>query len=132
MSLGAGVLARFCVVGSLGFGVDAALTLLLTQAAGWNPAPSRLVAFLIAATVTWALNRRFTFRSTLGVSTWTPYVLFTSIGAAINIVVFLGWIWVTSDRAVSVFTGVALGSASALVFNFFAAKAIFAEPNVSR
>lgn len=123
-----GMLARFCVVGGIGFLVDSSSTLLLTQTLAWHPLTARLGAFLIAATATWSLNRRFTFRSSRGTSTWVPYVLFTSVGAAINVGVFLGWVWLTGRGAVSILTGVALGSAAALGFNFIVSKMIFVGP----
>lgn len=126
-----GVLARFCAVGTVGFAVDSSFTLLLTQTLAWDPFPARLCAFLIAATATWSLNRRFTFRSSRGASTWAPYVLFTSVGAAVNVGVFLGWVWLAGDGALSVFTGVALGSIAALGFNFVVSKMIFAGPDAS-
>lgn len=131
MTMGWGMLARFCVVGTIGFAVDSSLTLLLTQTLAWNPFPARLCAFLVAATATWSLNRRFTFRSSRGASTWAPYVLFTSVGAAINVGIFLGWVWLAGDGALSVFTGVALGSVAALGFNFVVSRMIFAGPDVS-
>lgn len=126
-----GVFARFCVVGGIGFVVDSSLTLLLTQSLALHPLTARLGAFLIAATATWSLNRRFTFKSSRGTSTLAPYVFFTGVGAAINIGVFLGWVWLTGHGAVSVFTGVALGSVAALGFNFIVSKMIFAAPDVS-
>lgn len=50
---------RFGVVGATGFGIDAAVLAGLRAAAGAYL--GQIVAFLVAAVVTWALNRRWTF-----------------------------------------------------------------------
>jgi len=122
---GAGAFARFCAVGVVGFAVDAGLTLALTQTAGWQPLPGRVVAFVIAATVTWTLNRRFTFRSDKGAATWAPYVALTAIGAGINVGTYMAWLWLAGEDASSILVGVALGSVVALGFNFAASRALF-------
>lgn len=125
MSSGVGAFARFCAVGVVGFIVDAGMTLALTQTAGWQPLPGRVLAFVIAATVTWTLNRRFTFRSAKGAATWAPYVALTSIGAGINVGTYMAWLWLAGEGASSILAGVALGSVIALGFNFVASRAIF-------
>lgn len=53
----------FLVVGVIGFVVDAGLTMLLSSAGGLSPYAARIPAVLCAATTTWLLNRRHTFRS---------------------------------------------------------------------
>jgi len=125
VSSGVGAFARFCAVGVVGFVVDAGVTLALTQIAGWQPLPGRVLAFVIAATVTWTLNRRFTFRSEKGASTWAPYVALTGIGAGINVGTYMAWLWLAGEAASSILTGVALGSIVALGFNFVTSRAIF-------
>jgi putative flippase GtrA len=125
VSVGLGAFARFCAVGVVGFVVDAGLTLALTQMAGWQPLPGRVLAFLVAATVTWSLNRRFTFRSDKGAATWAPYVALTAVGAGINVGTYMAWLWLAGQSAVNLLVGVALGSVAALGFNFVASRAIF-------
>ena len=71
-------------------------TLLLNVAAGLAPLTARVVAFIIAATGTWALNRQYTFRSSAGVSSWAPYVVLTGVGALVNIGIY--WAWVALYR----------------------------------
>jgi putative flippase GtrA len=113
---------RFCLVGGVGFIVDAGLTLLITQGFGLSPVLSRAVAFASAASVTWALNSRFTFRSRGGLGSWMPYVLSTSIGALVNGGIYLLWLHLAGRTAAQILVGVALGSAVALVFNFTIAR----------
>jgi len=125
VSSGFGAFARFCLVGVVGFVVDAGVTLVLTQAAGWPPLTGRIFAFVIAATVTWSLNRRFTFRSERGASSWGPYVMLTGVGAGINVGAYMAYLWLAGESGVNILTGVALGSVAALAFNFFASQAIF-------
>ena len=125
MSFGVEAFARFCAVGVVGFVVDAGVTLALTQTAGWQPLPGRVLAFVLAATVTWALNRRFTFRSKAGAATWAPYVALTGVGAAINVGTYMAWLWFAGEDASSILVGVALGSVVALGFNFAASRALF-------
>ncbi len=119
---------RFCVVGTVGFVVDSGTTLLLTQIFEYDPYRSRIVAFIIAATATWALNRRFTFRSERGVATWIPYVVVTSIGAGINVGTYVVWLIFVPANAAGILSGIALGSGVALGFNFFVSRRIFASP----
>jgi putative flippase GtrA len=125
MSAARGAFLRFCLVGVVGFGADAGLTLLFTQAAEWPALPSRIAAFLLAATATWLLNRRYTFRSTAGARSWMPYVAATSLGAVINISVYWLWLRTAGESPASILGGVALGSVVALTFNYFASRAIF-------
>ena len=120
-----GAFLRFCVVGVVGFVVDASCTLVLTQVAALSPLPARIASFIVAATVTWGLNRRYTFRSTAGLGSWMPYVLLTSIGALINISVYWTWLAWAGTGALSIVSGVAAGSVAALAFNFLASRKIF-------
>ncbi|WP_161993206.1 GtrA family protein [Lacisediminimonas profundi] len=109
---------RFCLVGGIGFLVDAGLTLWLQQR--WHAAvlESRLLAFVIAATVTWALNRSYTFASTAGAGSWLRYLFLTAAGALINIGLYLAWLTVFGAGSANVLAGVALGSIVAMGFNF--------------
>jgi len=53
---------RFALVGTIGFVVDASVLRLVVAIFAINLYAGRLVSFLAAATVTWLLNRTFTFR----------------------------------------------------------------------
>ena len=119
-----GEFLRFCAVGTLGFIVDAGVTLLLTQLTQWEAFKSRLTAFAVAATLTWLLNRSFTFRTQNGIGTWLPYLAMTGAGAMMNISIYIAWINWVGQSSVQLLLGVGLGSASALGFNFFVSKRV--------
>ena len=111
-------LLRFALVGCVGFVTDAGLTLQL-HALGLGEAPARVLAFLVAATVTWWLNRRFTFQVQAGASSWLRYVVITSVGAAINIACYLGVVHVLGTQPLDLLAGVAVGSVVAMAFNYW-------------
>lgn len=56
-------LLTFAGVGALGFAVDFSLTWSLTRLVGLHPQLSRIIAMLVAMSVTYLLNRNFTFQS---------------------------------------------------------------------
>lgn len=58
-------LARFALVGGLGFLTDAGLLSLFLQV-GIDPFSSRAISILMAMLVTWRLNRAFTFTPSAG------------------------------------------------------------------
>ena len=122
-----GAFLRFCTVGVVGFLVDAGCTLLLSQVAALSPLPARIAAFIVAATITWGLNRRYTFKSMAGLGSWVPYVLLTGVGALINIGVYWTWLAWAGIGYLSIVGGVAAGSVAALSFNFLASRAIFVK-----
>jgi len=116
------MLLRFCLVGTLGFLVDSGVLLFITTAGLGGAGVGRLVSFLIAACVTWALNRRFTFRSRASTKSLGPYVLLTGFGALLNVGVYWLWIAVFGEAPAMLVLGVAAGSIAALAFNFMVSK----------
>ncbi|MGO8952330.1 MAG: GtrA family protein [Rhodomicrobium sp.] len=109
----------FAVVGATGFAVDAG-TLTLLIAAGLSPLFARLPSFLSAATYTWALNRRVTFRdkgSSL-VRQWLHFLAVNSAGGLVNLSVYTFLIWPDGAVTASPVAAAAAGSLSGLVFNF--------------
>lgn len=123
----------FCIVGTVGFVVDSGALLALTQLLGVSPLPGRIPSFLLAATVTWALNRRYTFRAVgRRARSWLQYVLATALGAAINIAIYQLWVTLAGSSPAQLLIGVGLGSICALFFNFAISRYIFAgRPEVS-
>jgi putative flippase GtrA len=118
-------LVRFSVIGALGFVVDAgALALLI--AGGVDLYLARLISFPLAVTVTWYLNRVWSFR---GSATARPareyagYVAVQTVGAAVNFAVYVLSLRLLfaeqPDRAVP---ALALGSAVGLILNYLGAR----------
>lgn len=115
-------LLRFGLVGCVGFVTDAGLTMLLHAKAGLGEALARVLAFIVAATVTWWLNHQFTFQVEGSASSWLRYVAITSIGAAINIACYLGVVRVLGTQPLDLLAGVAVGSIVAMGFNFWVSR----------
>jgi putative flippase GtrA len=121
-------LLRFCVVGSVGFVADAAATMFLTQASELSAFKSRVLAFIFAASITWALNRRYTFGNQSSVATFLPYLLLTSAGAFVNVSVYLIWLRLTSATPTNILLGVGFGSIFALSLNYIISKHLIFRP----
>jgi len=121
---------RFCIVGTIGFVVDAAILLALVSALGADPYAARVVSFLAAASVTWWLNRRFTFAVVARPSgaEWTRYVAFMTLGALANYGAYAIAITVSDFVRANLWLGVALGSVCGLAINFITSRAfVFGE-----
>jgi putative flippase GtrA len=116
----------FSLVGVIGFVVDAATVSLLVQLLHANPYAARLVSFLLAATCTWALNRRVTFSAAQtgrARSQWVRFVGANAFGAIVN---FGTYAWLISVYATARHypaLAVAGGSIAGLFINFTASKA---------
>jgi len=83
-------LCKFMVVGSIGFCIDGGLLTLLMKI-GWEVISARLLSFLMSVTVTWLLNRLWTFRINKSITAHREYAYYFGIqtmGASINISIF--------------------------------------------
>lgn len=111
---------RFCIAGTIGFVVDAGVLELLVRALDASPYVARIGSFVCAATVTWWINRHYTFGSTKAPTRaeWLGYVGLMVGGAAVNYGVFAAYVawWDTGRRML--WLGVALGSVAGLAVNF--------------
>jgi putative flippase GtrA len=126
-----GQMLRFGMVGGIGFLVDAGvLYAMLTW--GLGPYSGRVVSFLVAATVTYILNRSFTFRresrsDNHPAGEWLAYLGLMVIGGLVN--------YGTYAAAVALFEpvhrypviGVALGSIAGMAINFWTSKTMVFE-----
>lgn len=111
---------RFCIVGTLGFVVDSGTLVALAAVSAVGPIAGRFVSFIIAATVTWHFNRRYTFRHQARPDArgWARYVAVTAWGALINLGAYAGWLAVAGASPLQLVIGVAFGSMLALGFNY--------------
>jgi putative flippase GtrA len=88
----------------------------------------RVVLFpiLTAASATWALNRRYTFRSSSGngaLTEWARFVVSQLPGATVNLTVYGVSVYFSPFVAKFPIIGVALGSIAGMLINFVAARA---------
>lgn len=75
----------------------------------------RVLSYILAASVTWWLNARFTFRSP---GRWDFYVATNALGAGINYGVYVAALWLAPALSALPSIAVAAGSAVALLVNF--------------
>ncbi|MDM0021757.1 GtrA family protein [Variovorax saccharolyticus] len=113
----------FAVVGTIGFCVDLGVLYLVAPALGWYG--GRVVSFLAAATVTWALNRVYTFagrRSGGSIAReYLRYLLTMLAGALVNYLTYVLTLhWLEGPLAPAL--GVGFGSIAGLMVNFLTAR----------
>jgi putative flippase GtrA len=120
-------LLRFGAVGVIGFVVDAGVLVILATLASLSPLLARIVSFLIAATVTFVLNQRITFRIGAGfsVARWLSYLATTALGACVNVSIYRLWISRAGTAPADLVLGTAVGSITAMFVNYFASSAVF-------
>lgn len=117
-------LLRFSIVGGMGFLVDAGIVQTLVTVLAWHPIAARIVSFLAAATTTWLLNRRFTFKTTQAAvhREWLIYLTCMLAGGAVNWLVYLAVLQQFPATLTLPWIGVAAGSMAGLGINFLLAK----------
>ncbi|NBC48970.1 MAG: GtrA family protein [Gammaproteobacteria bacterium] len=123
---------RFAVVGALGFGVDALVLTGLVRAGGYGLYEARLLSFAVAVTVTWVLNRRFTFRQRASrdrSSEYGRYFIVQGTGALINLGVYAAVLMAWPVLAAWPVLPLAVGSGAAMVFNFVGSRYFAYCPN---
>lgn len=127
----------FALIGVGGLFVDMAALAVALHLLGLDPYGGRVFSYLMAATFTWYMNRRFTFT---GVSRrgalrqWARFLVANAVGALVNYGVYV-LVLRTGPWAVSAvglwpglftdllpYAGVAAGSVSGLIFNFVLSK----------
>ncbi len=118
------------MVGTIGFATDAAVLTLLVQHLDANAYAARLLSFVVAMTVTWALNRAFTFRTAqpMSVREWLQYAALMALGAAINYGVFAAAYAAWPPARHMPWLAVAAGSLAAMFANFFSMRMLFTSP----
>ena len=123
-------LVLFSLAGVAGFLVDAGIVWVFTRA-GVDPFTAQAVAFTMAVTVTWLLNRRFTFAhhaSPNWLREWLHYVAANSVGAVVNNGVYALLVMTVALFSKEPVLAVAAGSLAGLVFNFTASRTLVFRP----
>lgn len=116
---------RFIIVGAIGFLVDGGILTILHSIFEFSLVQARLCSFAAAVTVTWYLNRQHTFadrKDIRAVHEWGRYVAVNSIGALLNFGIFLLLAYRFTLFANWPIIPLAIASAIALFFNFFASR----------
>ena len=114
----------FSFVGIAGFIVDAGIVFSFTGS-GANAIWAQAVAFSVAVTVTWLLNRKFTFAQHAS-HNWQRelmhYVAANSVGAVVTNAVYMYLILNISVFSRNPVSAVAVGAMAGLFFNFTASR----------
>ncbi|MEC9375602.1 MAG: GtrA family protein [Pseudomonadota bacterium] len=81
----------FLLVGGLGFLVDGVILSVLVHIYDWGDFTARLISFVIAAFITWTLNRRHTFAANASAKPgkeYSRYMAVQTFGSIINFSVY--------------------------------------------
>jgi putative flippase GtrA len=117
---------KFCLVGGIGFVVDAGTLTLMTRYGGIGPIVARLISmFVFGMTTTWLLNRSLTFRAQSGGSVLAEYLRFAAanaIGNSINFAIHAGLVETSPLVHDYPALGAVAGTAVGLAFNFTSSK----------
>ena len=117
---------RFGVVGALGFLVNAGIVEALARPMG--PGHAQLLAFPVAASTTWWLNRKYTFCASRRAwpREWLSYLAANGLGWLANNGVFYSLIAIYPLAHRHPALAVAAGSLAGMVFNFiFSRRFVF-------
>jgi putative flippase GtrA len=112
-----GMFQRFLIIGGLGFGVDAVLTLGLMHV-GVAAHFARVVAIAVAMAFTWLCNRRFTFAvdQDASVAEGMRYAAVALLAALLNYGVFLALL----NVGVPPFVALVMATALQTAFSYWA------------
>jgi putative flippase GtrA len=120
-------ITRFGISGVAGFTVDAGIVAILTGALGLGPIIAQVIAFAVAVTVTWLINRHWTFArhaSDRWLNEWTRYVAANSIGAVVNNSIYVVLVLTETIFSKNPILAIIVGSVAGMGFNFASAKMI--------
>jgi putative flippase GtrA len=116
-------LFSFGVIGCIGFLVDT-LVLYLAIFLGSGLYQGRVLSYLAAVTVTWALNRRFTFARRNGgkaLHEWARFSVSQLSGATINLGAYAALVHTSPYCARHPVIAVAVGSVAGMMINYVVA-----------
>ena len=126
---------RFCVVGVIGYLVDASILTFFDWVLSFSPLYARAISFPIALSCTWYLNRTWTFE--YGIlkdvrSQYALYVFIQVVGRVIDYSIFAFLIVTYFFFESYPFIAVAVGSLAAMVFTYFCSTYfVFSKPSNS-
>ncbi|WP_431307172.1 GtrA family protein [Acidithiobacillus acidisediminis] len=124
-------MVRFGISGVAGFLVDAGLVALCTQVLSIGPILAQVIAFSVAVTVTWLINRHWTFAEHAS-DRWlyelARYVTANSVGAAANNAVYVSLVLTITAFSKDPVLAVAAGSLAGMSLNFASSKLIVFKP----
>jgi len=123
----------FALVGAAGFLVDAGTLQFALHMLGLNLYEGRLLSFLVAATFTWQLNRKITFRAAAhhpAAKQWLKFVSANAVGGLINLGVYALLVSRLPLAREHPTLAVACGSIAGLLFNFLASRIIVFRAHV--
>ncbi len=119
---------RFGLVGVAGFVVDAGVLRAMTALVGLNPFEGRAISFPVAMSVTWLLNRTFTFRHhTSSHSAWRQALIYIGVqlcGGAANYGVYSLALLVYPSFESMLLIPLAFGAVAGMFLNFLGSKHI--------
>lgn len=118
---------RFCVVGGVGFVVDASVLYGLVWLAQMDHVSARFCSFLVAVLATWTLNRLWTFKAHAGRNHAKEaglYFLVQGTGGAVNIATYSLAIALVPILGRWLVIPLAIGTAAGLIINFLGSKHI--------
>jgi len=118
-----GQFLRFAAIGTCGVVVDAAALYVAMHGLGLDHYSGRVASWLVAATFTWAMNRRFTFQDNRPpLAQWGKFLAANAFGGLVNYGVYALLVYASPIVAAYPVIGVGAGSLAGLVFNFSASK----------
>lgn len=120
-----GQFLRFSGVGVIGFVVDSSALYISLYLLKLDLYEGRVLSYFFAATVTWYLNRIFTFTSANAAAPtkqWGRFLLTNGIGGFVNYGAYVLVIMLTPSTTLTPLFSVAVGSLAGLGFNFTASR----------
>jgi putative flippase GtrA len=120
---------RFALVGIAGYVVNAGMVEALAPAMG--PICAQVLAFPVAVTVTWWLNRRYTFGASHRAihHEWLRFVLANALGWVVNNGAYVWMIFSMPLAYKHPALAVAVGSLAGMVFNFAMTRQFVFQPS---
>jgi len=115
----------FSAVGAVGFLIDAATLHVVMSQLGAGLYSGRVVSYLVAATSTWVLNRRYTFRAQRSINRtneWGRFLAANAMGGLVNYATYAVLVTFHATVAAHPVIGVAAGSVAGLLLNFTASR----------